>query len=91
MSNKAKKWRLDNKINYLSWPSQSPDLNPIENVWSVHKTNVSNHRVTSVQHFIQIIKEEWQALDKIFAKNFVISMKNHISLLLSNEGDHILY
>ena len=91
MSNKAKKWRLDNKINYLSWPSQSPDLNPIENVWSVLKTNVSNHKVTSVQHFIQIIKKEWQALDKIFAKNLVISMKNCISLLLSNEGDHILY
>jgi transposase len=31
-SGKAQKWKDDNDVNILSWPSQSPDLNPMENV-----------------------------------------------------------
>ena len=85
MSRKAHKWRADN------WPSQSPDLNPIENIWTVLKTNVGNHKPISVKELIKVIKKEWKALDPIYAENLVTSMKNHVSLLLSNGGDHILY
>ena len=63
----------------------------MENIWAVLKANVSNHRPTSVKHLIQVIKKEWKALDSIFAKNLVISMKHRVSLILSNEGDHLLY
>ena len=91
MSGKAQKWRKENQVKRISWPVQSPDLNPMENVWSVLKANISNYKPSSTKELIRIIKKEWKKLDKIFAENLVCSMKNRISLVLSNEGDHILY
>ena len=33
----CKKFKVDNGIQSLSWPSQSTDCNPIENVWGLMK------------------------------------------------------
>jgi hypothetical protein len=63
----------------------------MENVWAVLKANIGNHKPTSRKALIRIIKKEWKALDEGFAKNLVISMKNRISHVLYNEGDHILF
>ena len=63
----------------------------MENVWAILKENVNKHKPNSVKELIKIIQKEWKKFDNIFAQNLVISMKNHVSLLLSNGGDHILY
>lgn len=33
-------WALDNGVEILDWPPYSPDLNPIENVWSLLKERI---------------------------------------------------
>ena len=31
------KWLEDHSINYMAWPANSSNLNPIENLWSIIK------------------------------------------------------
>ena len=48
----------DNKVKVFELPSQSPDLNPIENLWAELKKRVRERRTTNLTQLHQLCQEE---------------------------------
>ncbi|KAF2898916.1 hypothetical protein ILUMI_07259 [Ignelater luminosus] len=48
-SRKCTQWKEDNSIQVLLWPSVSPDLSPIENVWGIMKMTVASKPRSSLK------------------------------------------
>ncbi len=58
-SKSTSEWLKKNKIKVLEWPSQSPDLNLIENLWHDLKQSFHAWKPSNVAELKQFCKEEW--------------------------------
>ena len=75
----------------MEWPSNSPDLNPIENLWRIMKVQVRKYRPQNLKQLKVAIMLSWRSLPKNLAQNLVDSMPNRIKKLQEVQGDSIDY
>ena len=89
----VKKWFKDNNVNVLEWPSQSPDLNPIENLWQDLKTRVMARKLTNLTQLEAFAKEEWANTpqETCRCRKLVDMYKNRLEAVIKNKGYAIDY
>ena len=46
----------------MTWPTQSPDLNPIEMVWDELERRVKEKQPTSAQHMWELLQDCWKSI-----------------------------
>ena len=90
-SHVAKQFIAENSINTIDWPSNSPDLNPIENIWTIIKNNVEKRMPQNINELTKFLAEEWNAIPQSTINNLVMSMKTRCELILEKNGDRISY
>ena len=80
-----------NNINVLPWPSQSPDMNPIEHLWGYLKTRVSERLLSNIKQLKSIIKQEWEAIPKELCQKLMNSVERRVEALFKAKGNHTKY
>jgi transposase len=83
---------LDDKVpETIDWPSNSPDINPIENMWSILKRRVEKRKPSNIDELDQFLHEEWEKVDMTVISNLVYSMKSRCLAIIDSKGERINY
>jgi transposase len=86
-SKKANDWRDQHSLLKLDWPANSPDLNPIENLWKILKDKVSKKKKPrSREEMMSAIIKEWWAIPNTTLESLVASMPEQINKVIKNKG-----
>ncbi len=81
-ANLIKQWFRDHNITIVDWPSQSPDLNRIEDLWSILDRNMRYWRVNTAAELLEEIQRAWEALDP----DLLHSMPARIAAVIAKGG-----
>ncbi len=87
----TKEWLHNNSVTVLEWPSQSPDLNPIEHLWRDLKMAVHQRLPSNLTELERICKEEWQRIPKSRCEKLVASFPKRLMAVLYQKGASTKY
>ena len=80
-------WFDEAEIEVLEWPGNSPDLNPIENLWHVAKMKLQGKNTGSVPKLIRAIQDMWvNDLTPEYCRNLVDSMPRRLRRVIAAKG-----
>ncbi|XP_055910737.1 uncharacterized protein LOC129945100 [Eupeodes corollae] len=90
-SKKAKAWFQARKIKVLDWPAQSPDLNSIENLWSVVKNDLASKKISNKAALWNEIREAWEKIPAETCRNLVESLPRSYEAVIKANGNPTKY
>lgn len=74
----------------LNWPASSPDLNPIENIWSILKRRLHDRRPRprGKAAITEAVLEEWDLITEEDIDKCIRNMSERIEAVIAANGGH---
>lgn len=87
------KWFNRLKIDLMEWPSLSPDLNPIENLWGSlgRKVYANGKQYKTKEELKSAIIRSWNEIDESEYQNLIKSMPNRVFEVIKLNGAKTKY
>ena len=74
----VKDWLQQKRTQTLPWPSFSPDLNPIENLWDKLERRVKKHQPKNLQELELQLTQEWNNIELSVLEKLVDSVGSRL-------------
>ena len=87
----AKGFFSENNIDVEPWPPQSPDFNPLENIWGYIKNKIGDKIFKTKDELKTEIKRQWDNIPIELCKKLALSFKKRAVLGYRAKGGHIDY
>jgi len=77
----------------LYWPSQSPDLNPMEHMWAYLKNQLGKYptRPKSCDELWERVSAEWYKIPVEFCRKLIKGMPRRLKTVYNAKGRHTKY
>lgn len=87
VSKTTKRWFARHNIDTMEWPPQSPDLNPIEHLWTDLKRRVyAKIPFANTTELQRAAEESWAEIPKGTLLNLIRSMPERVREVIDNHG-----
>lgn len=93
-SKETKAWLSERNVKMLAdgeWPAMSPDLNPIEHVWTLVNKQLDNQFFSSKEDLWTALDVAFQSITKEQILNLCGSMHRRLTAVLVANGAHTKY
>ncbi|XP_067950237.1 DIS3-like exonuclease 2 [Watersipora subatra] len=84
---RVKKWFADNNVNTLTWPAQSPDLNPIKNLWNRISNLITEDKPTNKRRLMELIVQSW---DRVVTPEELQTLTDNVRMASSTEDTNLV-
>lgn len=85
------KWFDENNVKTFDWPPNSPDLNPIENLWRIMKREVMKIKPRSKLQLKEVLQEVWKKITPEMCQKLIYSMPDRIKAVIKANGGPTKY